>query len=226
MKKRVLVVGGCPAPYHRFEPAEPSIRAALEELGLHPEFSGIYHPDGGDDFTGDYSAINDTTLQECGALVLYTTGAEEHGADVAAIGRFVERGGALIGIHNAADSFTQSPDYVRLLGGRFRTHPPQLSITVEFTDREHPITRGLEGFTVYDELYLFADYDPTRVHLLAQTRSFDDNGPVPVCWVRTQGEGRVFYLSLGHNPETLADASWKRLFQRGVTWAMRLSGEE
>ncbi|MGC8668899.1 MAG: ThuA domain-containing protein [Chthonomonadales bacterium] len=224
MNTRVVVVGGCPAPYHRFEPAIPLLRAALEELGLMPEFSGIYHPNGGDDFTGDYAAINEANLREAGGLVLYTTGAEEHGADVAAIARFVEQGGALIGIHNAADSFTQSPQYVRLLGGRFRTHPPQLSITVEFTDPHHPVTTGLEPFTVYDELYLFADYDPSRVHLLAQTKSFDDGGPVPVCWVRHEGKGRVFYLSLGHNPQTLADSAWKRLFQRGVQWAMGLSG--
>lgn len=225
MNHRVLVVGGCPAPYHRFEPVEPLLRTALEELGLQPEFSGIYHPTGGDEFTGDYSAINEANLKQCGGLVLYTTGAEEHGADVAAISRFVEGGGALIGIHNAADSFTRSPEYVRLLGGRFRTHPPQLSIAVEFTDPEHAITRGLDPFTVYDELYLFADYDPSRVHLLAQTRSYDDGGPVPVCWVRQEGKGRVFYLSLGHNPETISDAAWKRLFQRGVGWAMGFSQE-
>ncbi|MFX6326674.1 ThuA domain-containing protein, partial [Acinetobacter baumannii] len=77
-------------------------------------------------------------------------------------------------------------------------------------DAEHPITQGLGTFTVHDELYLFSDYDPARVHLLAQTESFDDNnsGPIPIAWTREQGAGRVFYISLGHNPSTLADANW------------------
>lgn len=221
MADKVLLVGGCPAPYHRLEPAEPPIRSALEEIGLEVVTSGIYHPDGGDDYTGDYSAIRADNLRQYAALTLYTTGAEGHGADVPAIADYVRGGGALIGIHNAADSFTADPEYVALIGGKFRTHPPQLDITTEFVDTAHPITQGMQAFTVLDELYLFADYDPTRVHLLAQTRSFDDNGPVPVCWTREEGTGRVFYVSLGHNPSTLADARWRALFQRGALWALK-----
>ncbi len=219
--EKALFVGGCPAPYHRMEAAEPPVRAALENLGLTVTTSGIYHPTGGDDYIGDYRAISPANLDNYAALVLYTTGAQAEGADVEAIEHFVRRGGALIGIHNAADSFTAYPNYVALLGGKFRTHPAQLDIAVEFTDTQHPITRGLAPFTVFDELYLFADYDPSRLHLLAQTRSYDDNGPVPVCWIREEGEGRIFYLSLGHNEKTLVDANWQSLFERGVEWALK-----
>jgi type 1 glutamine amidotransferase len=221
MPEKALFVGGCKATYHQLEPAEPSIRSALEELGLHVTTSGIYHPNGGAEYTGDYSAISASNLENFDLLVLYTTGAEPQGADVDAIIAFVRGGKALVGIHNAADSFTTHAEYVALIGGKFRTHPAQMDITIEFVDTRHPITQGLSGFTVFDELYLFADYHPARVHLLAQTRSYDDNGPVPVCWIREEGAGRVFYLSLGHNPTTLADPHWKELFQRGVQWALR-----
>lgn len=221
MPDKALFVGGCTATYHQLEPAEPPVRAALEELGLSVTATGIYHPGGGAEYTGDYSAISARNLDSYDALVLYTTGADPQGADVGAIIEFVRGGKALIGIHNAADSFTTNPDYVALIGGKFRTHPAQMDIAVEFVDTQHPITQGLSGFTVFDELYLFADYTPERVHLLAQTRSYDDNGPVPVCWTREEGAGRVFYLSLGHNPTTLADPCWRELFQRGVQWALQ-----
>lgn len=215
-----LIVGGCPAPYHRLEPAAPHILSALNELQIEAHVTGIYHPDGGDAFTGDYASLTDDGLAGRPLLVLYTTGNERFGADPSAIVRFVRGGGALVGIHCAADSFTDDAEFVRLIGGKFRTHPPQLPITLEITDSGHSVTEGLQGFTVVDELYLFADYDPANLHLLAQTRSFDDNGPVPLCWVREEGVGRVFYLSLGHNPETLADPSWRALFKRGVHWAL------
>ncbi len=126
----------------------------------------------------------------------------------------------MVGIHCAADSFKDHADYIAALGGKFRHHPAQLDVAVEFVGEAHPITEGLLPFTVHDELYLFDDYDPNRVRLLAQTQSFDDNGPVPVCWVREEGAGRVFYLSLGHNPEVMADAHWQTLFERGVRWAL------
>jgi type 1 glutamine amidotransferase len=221
MPQKALLVGGCPAPYHRLEPAAPPIRAALESLGLEVRVSGIYHPDGGDAFTGDYSALTSETLRDADLLVLYTTGRERHGADIQAIVEFVEGGRALVGIHNAADSFTDSAEFIGLLGGKFRTHPAQLDITTEVVDAAHPITQGVETFTLLDELYLFSDYDPARVHLLAQTRSYDDNGPVPIAWTREPGAGRVFYISLGHNPGTLADARWQAFFKNGVEWALR-----
>jgi type 1 glutamine amidotransferase len=221
MSQKALFVGGCPAPYHRLEPAIPPVRSALESLGLAVVVAGIYHPDGSEDYTGDYSRLTQAHLSGYDLLVLYTTGKERHGADVAALIAWVESGKALVGIHNAADSFTDDADYVALLGGRFRTHPAQLDITTEIVDKRHSITIGLDTFTVLDELYLFSDYDPARVHLLAQTRSFDDNGPVPIAWTREQGAGRIFYLSLGHNPTTLEDAHWQTFFKQGVAWVLR-----
>lgn len=220
MPQKALVVGGCPAPYHRLEPAEPPIRAALESLGLEVTVTGIYHPNDGEEFVGDYRALSAANLKNYDAVVLYTTGTDTHGADVSAIVDFVEQGKTLIGIHNAADSFTDVPAYVALIGGKFRTHPAQLDIAAEIVDAAHPITQGVGPFTVHDELYLFTDYDPARVHLLAQTRSFDDNGPVPLAWTREQGKGRVFYISLGHNASTQEDPNWQRFFRNGVKWAL------
>lgn len=218
---KALFVGGCPAPYHRLEPAQGPVRTLLEGLGLQVEVSGIYHPDGGDAYRGDYALLSEPHLPDYDLVVLFTTGKERHGADVTAIKQWVEDGHALVGIHCATDSFTDSADYVALMGGRFRTHPAQLDITTEIVDKNHPITQGLKTFTVHDELYLFADYDPERVHLLAQTHSFDDNGPVPIAWTREQGAGRIFYISLGHNPTTLHDSHWRQFFSNGVEWALK-----
>jgi len=221
MSPTALLIGGCPNPWHRLEAAEPPLRACLESLGFDVRVTGIYHPDGGDAFIGDYSALTAEGLSDVDLLVLYTTGKQRFGADLDAIIHYVEGGKPLVGIHNATDSFTDSPEFVRLMGARFRTHPAQLDITTEIVDANHPITSGLSAFTVFDELYLFADYDPAAVHLLAQTRSVDDNGPVPIAWTREQGAGRIFYISLGHNATTLADPIWQRFFKQGAEWALK-----
>jgi len=220
-RKSVLFVGGCPAPYHRLEPAEPHVRKALESIGLDVQVRGIFHPDGTDAFVGDYSSLTADNLSGFDAVVLFTTG-KSQGADPSAIVDFVRGGKALIGIHGAADSFLDHADYVAMIGARFRTHPAQLDVAVEYVDAKHPVTAGLAPFTAHDELYLFTDYDPARVHLLAQTRSYAGDGPnaTPICWTREEG-GRVFYLSLGHNPEVMASADWQTLFTQGVRWAIR-----
>jgi len=137
---------------------------------------------------------------------------------------FVERGGAVVGIHCAADSFTDDPEWVAMLGGAFRTHPAPLEIMVDRVCSDHPVLAGVEPFTVRDELYLFRDYDPSRVELLLETSSAQDPeqpGPIPVCWLREPGEGRVFYLSLGHFPDVMEHPMWQRLLENGTLWATR-----
>lgn len=222
MSKQAIFVGGCPASYHRLEGAEPPVRSALEALGYAVEVTGIFHPDGGEAMVGDYAALSESGLAGKDLLVLFTTG-HGQGEDPAAVREWVRAGGALVGIHCAADSFTQDAEWVAFLGGRFRTHPAPLDVALEFTDPSHPITAGVEPFTVRDELYLFADHDPSRVHLLAQTRSYDGEGtdPIPVAWTREEGQGRIFYLSLGHFPEAMAHPGWQALFANGVRWATR-----
>jgi type 1 glutamine amidotransferase len=199
------------------------VRTILEGLGLETEVAGIFHPEGGDAYTGDYTALSAENLKRYDLLVLYTTGADRHGADIPALLDFVTSGKSLVGLHNAADSFTKDPEYIAMLGGKFRTHPAPLDITTEIVDRAHPITSGLQDFTLNDELYLFNDYDPAHVHLLAQTRSYDDNGngPIPIAWTREPGAGRLFYLSLGHRPETFANPNFVQFFRNGVEWTLR-----
>ena len=67
-----LYVGRCSAPYHRLEPTIAPVTSALEAIGLAVQVSGIYHKDGGDGWTGDYSIISESTLQSATVVVLFT----------------------------------------------------------------------------------------------------------------------------------------------------------
>ena len=214
---KVLFVGGGPAPWHRIEMTEPPIRAALEGIGLTVDTTGIYHPDGGPEHVGDYSAISAENLKNYDAVILQTDGL--FGADFAALIDYVHRGGALAAVHGST-IYGDDPAYTALLGAAFARHPEQMDIQVEFADTAHPITQGHAPFTVHDELYLYRE-PPKDVHVLAQTSSYLEAGVVPVCWVREPEAGRVFYLSLGHDLKSLGDPNWQGLFQRGVRWTMR-----
>jgi type 1 glutamine amidotransferase len=70
--------------------------------------------------------------------------------------------------------------------------------------------------------------DPA-VHTLATTRfpvadgPHTSNGPVdmPVVWTKLYGKGRVFYDSLGHDPNVVAAEPNLTLMRRGFLWAAR-----
>ena len=104
------------------------------------------------------------------------------------------------------------------IGGHFLTHPAQLDVPVDIVDSAHPVTEGVSPFTVHDELYIMETW-PETYRLLASTPA---EGGQPISWVREEGDGRVFYLSLGHNPEVYGNPQYRKLLTQGIRWA---SGE-
>ena len=205
MPRRALLLGGMTTGFHQFWINGPALRDILQGAGFDTFLSE------------DLEVLASPGLARYDLLVNLTTGRRLEPEQEQGLLGFVRRGKGLVGIHNATDTFTACPEYVAAIGGRFRTHPAQLDIEVEYTDPSHPVVEGLPTFTVHDELYLM-DWDPARVHLLAQTHSHQGQA-VPVCWVRQEGAGRVFYLSLGHNRTTYDVPTFREWVARGARWA-------
>jgi len=95
----------------------------------------------------------------------------------------------------------------------------------------HPITRDLTGtikkdwekwpifeYRVVDEQYLM-DVDP-RVDMLART--IYRGRESPVAWAKSWGQGRVFFLALGHDPEACENPFFRTMFLQGARWAATL----
>lgn len=133
--------------------------------------------------------------------------------------------------HGAAAAFRASLKYHFMLGGDFIEHPageayPQ-PYTVQITDREHPVTDGVNDFRVASEQY-YMHVDPNN-HVLAETVFTGEHLPwleglrSPVAWVRNWGKGRVFYHSVGHDPGNLDDPDVRRLTKQGLAYAARTS---
>jgi hypothetical protein len=60
------------------------------------------------------------------------------------------------------------------------------------------------------------DMNPSRRFLPERARDRD----FPVSWVRRYGEGRVFYCSLGHNPQTFWNPAILRHYLAGIQYAL------
>jgi type 1 glutamine amidotransferase len=102
-------------------------------------------------------------------------------------------------------------------------HAPRHMFDVKFTDREHPIARGMtETFAVTDELYHGIRIGGgTRV--LATAYDDPKNGgsgkDEPLLWVREFGKGRVFSTALGHEVPAMQEPGFAINFVRGAEWA-------
>lgn len=127
---------------------------------------------------------------------------------------YVAGGGGLVGVHGAAWQIPSRA--VPLLGGHANWHPPGLTFEVEIEDHEHEITSGIQSFEVDDEIYMSA-WDPS-IHILASA-IWEDNPAQPMAWTQKYGEGRVFYTTLGHGPDTFKREMMQQLVTNSVVWA-------
>jgi type 1 glutamine amidotransferase len=137
------------------------------------------------------------------------------------------RGGVgLAGVHGGmGDAFRNEPDYQFMCGGQWVAHPGGDGIAYDvYMDGEaHPITAGLPTIHVKSEQY-YMHIDPA-ITVLATMR-FGET-VMPVTWIKSFGQGRVFYCSLGHKVNVLTEPTTLEMVTRGMLWAAgQLAGAE
>lgn len=173
--------------------------------------------------TDDLSVLNPEDLSRFDVVLNYSTAQRPSEEQVAALLAAVEGGVGFVGLHAGNATFLEHPEYLAMVGSRFRRHDPIKRFTVTFVDREHPITQGLEGYEHEDELYeLTADYENVQnVVPLSGVRVLAEAEGHPMVYVKEHGKGRVAYLASGHDRRSLGHPTYRTLFTRAVAWAAR-----
>jgi uncharacterized protein len=137
------------------------------------------------------------------------TGLEDH----------LSAGGAILGIHSSATSLTTLPEWPVILGGRWvrgqSMHPPQSQTTISITASDHPITKGLTDFAIFDERYSYLETQPDITVLCEHSH----NGlRHPLVWSRQTEQYRVAYDGLGHDTASYDSTGHVTLLHRIVRW--------
>ncbi len=139
---------------------------------------------------------------------------------------FVRAGKGLALFHAASACFPTWPEYQRLIGATWAMgttgHGTLHNFGVTIADRGHPITRGMDDFSIHDELWHRMAVQPTA-HVLCTAFSAEDTGgsgrDEPVALVTELGQGRCFNLVLGHDVTAMESPGWRLLMLRGSEWA-------
>lgn len=135
-------------------------------------------------------------------------------AQVTGLVSWVRSGGALLASHAATVIGESDPALGELIGGVFVSHPPQFAFTVYPMYGEHPITAGIEAFTVHDEFYIETHAPSVQVHLVA----FDRGVAYPMAWSKIEGEGRVAHLAPGHSQDVWDLKPYQQLLLQTLNW--------
>ena len=141
----------------------------------------------------------------------------------------VKSGVGLAGWHGGTgDAFRNNTGYQWMIGGQWVSHPGNIiDYTVQITDTNHEITRGIGEFSMDSEQY-YMHTDPGNNVLATTTFSGEHEGAdwikgtvMPVLWTRMWGKGRVFYSALGHVNSDFEVSEAAETVRRGMLWAAR-----
>jgi hypothetical protein len=208
----VLAFGDDNRPYHEFDWAGPTMQEFLEQVdGLSV------------DLTADHTVL-ESGLDDYDCFVSYhpsprTSEWSFTEGQLDGLEAFVRDGNGFVPLHAATAFAEDNPLHdrqARLIGGSFVEHGDPTTISVEITNRDHPVTAGIESFEIHDEPYKLRP-DPD-VDVLA-TVDHESIGESPVCWTKTEGDGRICYYSNGHDEESFATPQFRRIVTNAVTWA-------
>jgi type 1 glutamine amidotransferase len=143
--------------------------------------------------------------------------------------RLLERGVGVVALHHSIGAFQQWPEYRKIIGGKYylndlvedgierkaSKYKHDLNFTIQVKDREHPITRGMNDFIIFDETYKNQVFEQDNHVLLTTDHPTSDK---LLCWVRRYGRAKVCFIQMGHGPSTYANANYRRLVSRAIRW--------
>jgi len=217
-RTRVLLITGAKA-YER----EPFLQVFRDDPGLvmtHLEHSGK-----------EADAWNLADLDACDVVLLYDMPRDITDAQKARFLSVFERGIGLVVTHHALVSFQRWPEYERIVGGRYfdlpekggdpRETPSGYQHDVDMpihVAQPHPVTAGVNDFTIHDEIYWGFRVSDDVTPLLTTTHPKSGN---PIAWSRTHGKSKVVYLQLGHGPSAYDNPNYRRLLGNAIRYVAK-----
>jgi alpha-L-fucosidase 2 len=142
----------------------------------------------------------------------------------------LQKGKAMIFLHHALVSYQNWDTFQQIIGGKYyakatlvngdtlkSSYQHDVVIPVKIENREHPVTRGLTDFEIFDEVYGNFGTQPTIRPLLSTTHSGSSKY---IAWTNPFGQSEVLFIQLGHGPEAFGNPNYRKLLRQGIEWSI------
>lgn len=140
--------------------------------------------------------------------------------------QFIKNGGGFVTFHSSTSAFYKWPEFQEISTGAWimdtTSHGKPSETRVEISNNEHPVTQGMKGFEIFDELWINASKN-NKFEVLgtAINEELIQKGveSQPAIRVAEYGKGRIFHTILGHDVKAMESAGFQTLMFRGTEWA-------
>ena len=204
-EQRVLIVTGG----HDFE-REAFFQMFEEMPGI--DYQEVIHPEA--------NLLYDSTLMdEFDVLLFYDMAKKIDDSQKTAFIQLLEQGKGMVFLHHSLASYQAWAEFEKIIGGRYEegssTYKHDLEVPVSIVSEDHPVTRGVNDFVIFDEVYGNFKVLPGAQALLKTTHP--ESGEV-IGWTNQYGTSRIVYLQLGHDHHAYENPDYRRLVKQAIDW--------
>ena len=140
--------------------------------------------------------------------------------------QFIKNGGGFVTFHSSTSAFYKWPGFQEISTAAWimdtTNHGKPSETHVEINNNKHPVTQGMKGFEIFDELWISASKN-NKFEVLgnATNEELIKNGKEKqsAIMVAEYGKGRIFHTILGHDIKAMENQGFQILMLRGTEWA-------
>lgn len=210
----LVVTGGHGFDKKQFRKAFSKCTDMKLDIVQHEEFAGM---------------LENGSVVECDAVVLYNFKTRLTDAQRAAFLNMLDQGTGLIALHHGVAAYPEWQEYPEIIGCKYFLKPQEwkgtkherckwkhdVEMQVHIAAEDHPVTEGLQDFTLTDESYYGQCFDPDATVLLTTTAETSDE---PLAQARNFNGSRVSYIQLGHGAHAFNDPNYQQLLAQAIRW--------
>jgi len=144
----------------------------------------------------------------------------------------IRQGKPVVALHHSICAFDDWPEYWNIIGGKYfhkaticqgREYPAcsyihDLSFNVKIVDPDHPVTRGVQDFEIFDETYQGYYVEDRVTPLLTTTEP--SSKPI-IGWAKKYGESKIVVLQSGHDVPTFENPNFRTLLKQAIEWVSK-----
>lgn len=163
-------------------------------------------------------------------LVFYDMVQQITPAQKQALVKLLQDGKGMVFLHHSLASYQKWDHFFDIVGGRYlldaqtlmnKTYPAStyqhdVNIPVNIVKKDHPITKGLKNWTLYDEVYGNIVVKPNVTVLLTTNHPASTH---ELAWCHTLYNARIVTIQPGHDQHAYEDEYYQKLLIQAIRWA-------
>lgn len=148
----------------------------------------------------------------------------------------ITEGKPVVVLHHSICAFDDWAEYWHIIGGKYFHRPTivdgkeypacsyvhDLHFKVAVVDMNHPVTKGIMDFELFDETYKGYWIEPGVTPILTTT---DTTSNHVIGWTKTYGKSRIVTLQSGHDSPTFQNPAFRQLLKQSIEWVYEGTGK-